>query len=267
MPDPPPYLHGHHDSVLRAHRWRTAANSAAYLLEHLRPGMDLVDVGCGPGTITADLAAAVAPGRLLAVDAAPDVVADAARALVDRPNARAAVGDACALDLPAQSVDVVHAHQVLQHLARPTDALAEWRRVVRPGGLVAARDVDYSSMTWWPADPLLDRWLDLYRVAARASGGEPDAGRRLCAWAHAAGFEQVHAGASAWCFTDEADRHWWADTWATRVTDSRLARTIVEGGLARADELAAVADAFRRWADHDDAWFAMLHGEILCRMP
>jgi ubiquinone/menaquinone biosynthesis C-methylase UbiE len=57
------YLHGHHDSVLRSHRWRTAENSAGYLLGHLRPGMHVLDVGCGPGTITVDLAASVPEGR------------------------------------------------------------------------------------------------------------------------------------------------------------------------------------------------------------
>src|SRR5436190_10740531 len=63
------YTHGHHESVLRSHRWRTAANSAAYLLPHLTPGLKLLDVGCGPGTITLDLAEAVAPGRVLGIDA------------------------------------------------------------------------------------------------------------------------------------------------------------------------------------------------------
>jgi 2-polyprenyl-3-methyl-5-hydroxy-6-metoxy-1,4-benzoquinol methylase len=52
------YTHGHHESVLRSHSWRTAENSAAYLLGQLSPGMSLLDVGCGPGTITADLAPA-----------------------------------------------------------------------------------------------------------------------------------------------------------------------------------------------------------------
>ncbi len=67
MPDTT-YTHGHHESVLRSHRWRTAANSAAYLLPYLRPGQDLLDIGCGPGTLTGDLARAVSPGRVVGID-------------------------------------------------------------------------------------------------------------------------------------------------------------------------------------------------------
>ncbi len=92
-----------------------------------------------------------------------------------------------ALELPAASFDVVHAHQVLQHVADPVAALREMARVTRPGGVVAVRDSDYAAFAWYPRLPGLDRWLALYEDAARANGGEPDAGRRLLAWAHAAG--------------------------------------------------------------------------------
>src|SRR5258708_19512516 len=69
------YTHGDHEPVLRSHRWRTAENSAAYLLPHLRPGMTVLDVGCGPGTITVDLAARIAPGRLTACELTADALA------------------------------------------------------------------------------------------------------------------------------------------------------------------------------------------------
>src|SRR5512140_215640 len=75
------YTHGHHESVLRSHRWRTAENSAGYLLAHLRPGARLLDVGCGPGTITVDLAARVAPGAVIGVDQARAAVEEARRLL------------------------------------------------------------------------------------------------------------------------------------------------------------------------------------------
>ena len=86
------YTHGHHESVLRSHLWRTAENSAGHLLPHLRSGQDLLDVGCGPGTITRDLARLVAPGRVLGIDSSAEVVAQAAA----EGGAEFAVGDAYA---------------------------------------------------------------------------------------------------------------------------------------------------------------------------
>src|SRR6478752_6406761 len=151
------YTHGHHESVLRSHRWRTAANSAAYLIAELRPGQTVLDVGCGPGTITADIAALVAPGRVTAVDTSTGVLDRAAEAAAERgvDNVGFTTADVHCLDFPDDSFDVVHAHQVLQHVGDPVQALREMRRVCRPGGVVAARDSDYGAFTWYPASPVL----------------------------------------------------------------------------------------------------------------
>jgi SAM-dependent methyltransferase len=261
------YTHGHHESVLRSHRWRTAANSAGYLLPHLHAGQDLLDVGCGPGTITLDFARLVAPGRVIGVDAveAPlrEAAADAEAAGLT--NASFEVRDAYALGFVDGRFDVVHAHQVLQHLADPVAALAEMRRVARPGGIVAVRDVDMAATAWFPLVPGLDRWMALYGRVARANGGEPDAGRRLLAWAHAAGFTDVTSSASVWCYATPAERAWWGSLWADRVTSSAFADQASAGGLADRDELARIADAWHEWAASPDGWFAVTSGEIVAR--
>ncbi|WP_255955593.1 class I SAM-dependent methyltransferase [Streptomyces odontomachi] len=261
------YTHGHHESVLRSHTWRTAANSAAYLLDSLKPHMAVLDIGCGPGTITADLAALVPDGRVTAVDRAPDVL-ERARATVaerDLTNVDFAVADVHDLPYPDDSFCVVHAHQVLQHVSDPVQALREMRRVCRPGGFVAVRDGDYATMTWYPLTEGMDDWLDLYRRVARANGGEPDAGRRLKAWALQAGFTDVRATASTWCYTTDEERAWWSELWAERTQAPAYADRAVQGGHADAGRLERISAAWRRWGVEPDGWFAMLHGEVLCR--
>ena len=260
------YTHGHHESVLRSHRWRTAENSAAYLLPYLSSGQTVLDVGCGPGTITAELADLVAPGRVTALEVT-DAALDIARAEIARRGLTSvdfAVGDVHALDLPDGGFDVVHAHQVLQHLGDPVGALREMRRVAKPGGVIAVRDSDYAAFTWFPELPELDEWLDLYERVARGNGGEPDAGRRLLSWAHAAGFADVTATSSTWCFATPEDRAWWGDMWAERVLVSDMARTALATGAATTEDLQRISDAWRRWAADPDGWLSILHGELIC---
>jgi ubiquinone/menaquinone biosynthesis C-methylase UbiE len=261
------YTHGNHESVMRSHRQRTAANSAAYLTGWLAPGMSLLDVGCGPGTITADLAGLVAPGPVTAVDAVAGSLAEARQTAARRglANVTFAVADVHALSYGDATFDVVHAQQVLQHVTDPVLALREMRRVCRPGGIVAARDADYEAMTWYPAVPALDEWLALYRRVARANGGEPDAGRRLHAWARQAGFSEVTCTASAWSFASPEERAHWGGTWSERIVKSTVAEQILARGLATARDLERLADGWREWAAAEDGWFGILHAEILCR--
>lgn len=263
------YLHGHHESVLRSHRWRTAENSAAYLLPHLRPGMSLLDVGCGPGTVTVDLARAVAPGEVVGLDSAPAVL-DEARAHAAQAgvrNVRFEAGDVYALPFPGSSFEVVHAHQLLQHLTDPVAALAEMRRVTRPGGLVAVRDSDYGAFAWYPESPGLDEWRALYREVATALGAQADAGRRLSSWVRQAGFEPagIVAGAGTWCYSTAEERAWWAGLWAERCVSSGFAEAAKEHGLADEVALEQLADAWRAWGEQPDGWFVVLHGEVLAR--
>ncbi|THA67050.1 class I SAM-dependent methyltransferase [Streptomyces sp. A0958] len=262
------YTHGHHESVLRSHRWRTAANSAAYLIGELRPGLSVLDVGCGPGTITADLAELVAPGRVTGLDTTDEILGQAAAVAAERglDNVEFAVADVHALDYPDDSFDVVHAHQVLQHVGDPVQALREMRRVCRPGGVVAARDSDYAGMTWFPESTGMDHWQELYGRVARANGGEPDAGRRLLSWARQAGFTDITPTAASWCYATPESRAWWSSLWGDRTVGSVYAGLAVDGGHATPEELAEIAGAWRTWGEQGDGWFMVPHGEVLCRV-
>lgn len=259
------YAHGHHESVLRSHSARTVADSAAYLVSSLFAGARILDVGSGPGSITIDLADRVAPGSVVGIDSSADVVAVACEAGGGRNNLEFRVGDAYAIDAADESFDIVHAHQVLQHLARPIDALREFRRVARANGLVAVRDVDYGGVIWHPRIPALDEWLGLYDAVHRGVAGEPNAGRALKAWAREAGYTRIEASASVWVFDTPEKREWWGGMWADRVLSSAFAQHARELGLADDATLRRISDAWREWAAHPDGWILLPHGEVLAR--
>jgi SAM-dependent methyltransferase len=259
------YTHGHHESVLRSHSNRTIANSAEYLRPHLHSDVRLLDVGAGPGTITMDFAQHVAHVTATEIGAAELALSQTLAKAQGVGNVAFSIEDAHALSFAEDSFDIVHTHQVLQHVADPVQALREMRRVTKPGGLVAARDADYAGFLWFPLTPELDEWLQLYRAAARANGGEPDAGRRLLSWARAAGFDDVTATASTWCYATPEERAWWGGMWADRIVESALARQLVDDGLATTADLQRISLAWRTWSDADDGWYLVPHGEILAR--
>lgn len=269
MNEPPDnYVHGHHESVLRSHTWRTVENSAAYLLDHLEPGLSLLDVGCGPATITVDLARRLTPGHVTGIDPSGDVVAKAQELLAAEgaTNCTITTGDVYALDFPDDTFDIVHAHQVLQHLREPVAALREMGRVTKPGGIVAVRDADYGAFSWAPADPRLDHWLALYHRITDQNEVEADAGRYLLGWAHAAGLDDATMSSSTWTYATPELRRWWGELWADRVRQSSYASEALTHGLADEDELESIAAAFRAWADHPDATFIVPHGELIIRI-
>ena len=122
-------------------------------------------------------------------------------------------------------------------------------------------------MIWHPELPGLTRWLDVYRRTARAAGGQPDAARHLLAWANAAGLgSDLEVTTSTWSYSGAEGRAFWGGQWVERATKSSFASQALAGGIATEAELREIADAWQAWSEHPDAWFAMIHSEILAHV-
>ena len=258
-----PYAHGHQPSVLASHIWRTVTNSARYVVPYISEDARILDVGCGPGTLTADLALLCPDGLVTGVDISESVIEFARESNPVQANLSFDVVDAYHLPYLDKSFDVVHAHQVLQHVSDPVTLLQEMARVVTARGIIAIRDSDYEKFSWAPDNPVLRRWLDTYRTIARLCDGEPDAGRYLSRWALDAHLTVVARTSSVWDFTTTSDVKWWGEMWADRVLNSNYSQHALAHKVLTNDELLDIQSAWIEWSQSPGARFVVPHGELI----
>jgi ubiquinone/menaquinone biosynthesis C-methylase UbiE len=157
------YLHGYEEWTREWMSQRTAARELAFALPHLRPGMQVLDCGCGPGSITIGVAETVAPGQVTGIDIEPRQI-EAARALARErgvANLRFEQGSIYELPFPDASFDAAVAHFVIEHVREPIRALREMRRVLKPGGCAAIKDPYYPAFTFRPRVHAIERFEDL----------------------------------------------------------------------------------------------------------
>ncbi|KAK3356756.1 S-adenosyl-L-methionine-dependent methyltransferase [Lasiosphaeria hispida] len=265
------YIHGHAPEVLAAHAWRTAARDAAHVLPHIQPSFTVLDVGCGPGTISADLAALVPTGRLTCLEISESALAAARQTCADRglSNVGFVAGDVTTrLPFPDGVFDIVHAHQVIVHLAQPVAALREMRRVLRPGGLVACKDMVVKTAVWYPPDPRLALWEVGIAGTIAENGADPQMGIRLKAVALEAGFgeDEIDCRGSCWAFTDREAVDYWGNSWVARLgIGTELRERILRGGHATEQAVDDFVGAVKAWTGEPGAWFGCMHGELLAR--
>jgi len=239
---------------------RLASQAAAFRLPHLRAGMRVLDVGCGPGSITLGLAAAVAPGEVVGIDVQPSQV-EKARALATQrgvTNVRFEASNVYELPFPDGSFDVAFANTVLQHLREPVRALAELRRVLRPGGIVGVRDRDSGGNLIAPETPLLQQWFRLLDRVRQHNGVNFYIGRHHRRLLLDAGFVRAEASASIQSEGSlEATRQFAVSLKARIPGNARTALAERWIDQATVDAIAAEIDA---WAERPDAF----HAELYC---
>ncbi|KAL2178406.1 S-adenosyl-L-methionine-dependent methyltransferase [Thermothelomyces heterothallicus CBS 202.75] len=271
------YAPGHHPSQTKHHEWRTAENSAAHLIPHLqrlgreRPHLRVLDVGAGSGTITASLAKYLPPdGTILGTDISDDILARAREhAAAQGPDvaARVAFQRASVYELPFPdgAFDVVHAHQVLCHLAAPADAAREMARVCAPGGVVALREADLRMWCAWPALDGLERFHRLMVDVMVANGGQAEGGRRLLSWVLEAGAERgdVEVSFGTWCYSAPEDRRAWGGSMINRLRTGQMRDKGIELGIVTEEGIEEMIKAWEEWIGADDATLGIMNGEVI----
>jgi len=231
----------------------------------LRPGDSVLDVGCGPGSITKGFRKYVGPkGRIVGIDLGQEVIENAKKLAGDAAHFEQ--GDIYSLKYADNEFDVVHAHQVLQHIRDPVAAIKEMMRV--SNGLVTCREGDFESWLFHPKDATIQKWKDCYRNVCWKNNAEPDAGRKVKSWFLQAGFdpELIQVFPTTVSYTTPERAKFISTSWSNRIKDSALGKQIVDYGFATEKEVAEMSEAFLRWGEHPDAGLIYIDVAVIGRV-
>lgn len=267
-PTSPLYTTAFSEEVAQIVRQYSAEANAAYLLPYLRPGLRVLDFGCGPGSISVGLARAVEPGQLHGVDMAAHV--EQARAFAEargQQNAVFHVADLGALPFQHGFFDVVHCHNVLMYIPDPRLALAEIKRVLKPGGILGCRELICESCFTHPDLGVLNASWDMFASMVAFDNGHPQMGKDMKEHILAAGFENIKMSGSFDSYsspTQIAFIHAFVSRWFLSPEVEELAVLYGVSNPGMWDRLRAAVD---QWKESPEAITAFAYGEAIANKP
>ena len=187
------YTPGYSEAAAAFMARRRLDPNGAFFLPYLKPGIEVLDCGCGPGTITRDIAQRIAPGRVVGLDFSADQIAVASRDAGSRRIANIEFKQGSVYELPFadDSFDTVFSHALLEHLREPAKAVAEFRRVLRPGGTLGVCTPDWGGFLVAPPSEELLLAFEAYKELQNRNGGDVYCGRKLGGFLADAGFEEI----------------------------------------------------------------------------
>ena len=268
-PGTPDYTMGFSDEMLESLSWHRVETHAAHLLPHLRPGLRVLDVGCGPGALSAELARTVAPGELHGIDMEPSQVelSRSAASAGGLDNAEFRVADAVALPFDDGFFDVVHFHNVLMHVPDVGAVLAEAKRVLKPGGLIGCREMMVGSSFTHPDFGVMEKAWAMFEDLLAADDAHPQTGKELKARLLDAGFAEVRVSGSFDTYSTPqgiAFVHWFANNW---FLGPEITEAAIKYGAGTRELYDSIRAAYDRWLEHPGAVCALAYGEAVAEKP
>ena len=263
------YAMGYSDEFLQILHRRNVENNAGYLLPHLKPGLRVLDLGCGPGSISVGLAKAIEPGELHGIDMEESqiMIARASAAAGGHSNATFHVGDATDLPFEDASFDFAHTHAVLMHIPETEKTLSEIMRVLKPGGILASREMITSASFTGPAESLDPvAWATFGKLVA-ARGGSPDMGLDMKNVFIDAGFVDIRWSASFDVFStaeDVAFFHAFVNEW---FLSDAVVEPATQFGIATREQFEQWREDLDRWDGQPSALAAIAFGEAIGFKP
>ena len=265
----PDYTSGFSEPYIRYLTRRTAETNAAYLLPYLRPGLRVLDFGCGPGSISVGLAKAVEPGEMHGVDMEETQI-ELARSVAEASgceNAIFHVADATSLPFEDGFFDVAHCHSVLSYIPDTRAALSEAKRVLKPGGVIGCREFISDSSFIYPSFGILQNTWRIFEDLLAADDGHPDMGKEMKGYMQEAGFTDIQATASFDVYSAPEDLAFVYDFFKQWFLSPEITEAAIKYAASTQELRDSMNIAFDEWKGHSEAMVALATGEVIARKP
>ncbi len=265
----PDYTMGFSEEFLESLRRYTAETNAGYLLPYLRPGLRVLDFGCGPGTISVGLARAVAPGEMHGLDMEESQI-ELARSVArvgGQDNAIFHVGDVSHLDFEDNFFDVAHCHNLLMHVPDTLAVLTEVKRVLKPGGIIGCREMICRSSFTHPDFGVIRRAWDMFEDLLAADDGHPQMGKDLKTRLLEAGFSNVQAAASFDTYNAPRDIEFIFRLAGGWFLSPEITEAAIKYGAATEKLCKDIRVAYEKWREHPGAFLGVAYGEAVANKP
>ena len=265
----PYYTTGYKEEYIEFLSRRDVGSHAAHLIPYLKPGLRVLDFGCGPGTITVDLAKIVGPGEVHGIDMEASQIAIARSSAEEggHDNVTFHVGDATDLPFDNDFFDIAHCHSVLMFVPNTRALLTEVMRVLKPGGIISSRETIIDSSFLEPAFYRLDDLWELYSNFVRSDDGHPDMGKEMKDHILKAGFMDVRATASFNVYSTTEDIAFFYTFVEGWFLSDEIVDAAVEYGAGSHRQFDDVRRALRQWSEHPSAFGAIAYGEAIASKP
>ncbi len=253
--------------MLRTLFTRTAENTAGFILPLLKPGMRALDCGCGPGTISVGLARRISPGHLTGVDAFAEHVALGRKQAgkFGAPNVGFQHASVYSLPFDDNTFDIVFINAVLNHLVKPLKALAEVKRVLKPGGILGLREAFTQGTLYSPGHPTIKRSIELIIASVNQKGGDANIGMRINGLVKEAGFSDTTVSASFETMGTPDMVKMIAEDIALIFSGVDYKKALLDAGLATNEELDDIVRFYSTATEETIQFIAMPYLEVICR--
>ena len=258
------YSGGYSAQIIDQFKQRTFDKQGAFLQPYLHADLTVLDCGCGPGSMTLDIAELVKPGQVFGIDSSPIQIEQALLSQKERAinNASFTYGSAYSLPYADEQFDVVFAHAVLYHLQKPEQALAEFFRVLKPRGLVALRDACHSGDMMMPQNINLTAVWNTIEKVFSYQGGNIYFGSQHKQLLLNQGFQNIKVSCSYDTFASDVEKESIRSYWCQFLnTDHR--QLILDQQWLTSIEIDQQCKTLNEWCTNPASFFARARCEAI----